>query len=217
MVSMYKEIINYLDQHNVDLVAVSKTKSPEEIQKVYSQGQRHFGENRVNELTEKKDLLPQDIKWHMIGHLQKNKVKYIAPFIHLIHSVDSLKLAQTIDGQAERNERNIDILLQIKIASEESKFGLSFDDLLTQIQQFKALKNIRITGLMGMGTFTNDQNVTIDEFQRLKTYFDELKSSHFNEECFNTLSMGMSGDYKLAVEFGTTMVRIGSLIFGSRN
>lgn len=214
---MYKEIVNYLDEHNIDLVAVSKTKSVDEIMSVYNQGQRHFGENRVNELREKQALLPEDINWHMIGHLQKNKVKYIAPYVHLIHSVDSLELAEVINKQALRNERIIDILLQVKIAREESKFGLSFNDLVNNTEAFKSLENISIRGLMGMGTFTTDEEITTEEFKRLKEYYDILKSGDFNSDSFNILSMGMSGDYKIAVEYGTTMVRIGSLIFGPRH
>lgn len=205
---------------NVCLVAVSKTKPEEDIMTLYNKGHRSFGENKVQDLTRKAENLPKDIKWHMIGHLQTNKVKYIAPFVHMIHGLDSLKLARLIDNEAGKNNRIINCLLQIHIAEEQSKFGLSEDGLneLLMNPEFKSFKNIRIKGLMGMASFTEDLNQVRVEFRKLKTIFDDLKSGIFIEnEYFSDLSMGMSDDFRIAMEEGATIIRIGSLIFGERN
>jgi pyridoxal phosphate enzyme (YggS family) len=198
----------------IDLVAVSKTKPVEQISEAYHFGQRIFGENKVQEMVGKYEELPKDIAWHMIGHIQSNKVKYMASFVNLIHAVDSLKLLKEINKQALKNERVIDCLLQIKIAKEESKFGLTekeTEDLL-RTDVYKSLKNIRICGLMGMATFTDDARQLTSEFQQLKLFYDRMKVVHN----FTTLSMGMSGDYALAIEQGSNMVRVGSAIFGPR-
>jgi len=215
---MYEQLKSQLVTHNITLVAVSKTKPTSEIQKLYDKGQRIFGENRVQEVVEKYDSLPKDIQWHVIGQLQKNKVKYIAPFISCIQSVDSLALAKVIQKEADKNDRNIDILLQIKIAEEESKSGYDYDQLLKDLVDIKAFANINIKGVMGIGTFTSDETKTKREFDKLKHYFDNLKSNHFSGiDDFIEISMGMSGDYLIAIEHGSTMVRIGSLLFGNRN
>jgi PLP dependent protein len=208
----------------VTLVAVSKTKPVSDLMEAYNAGQRIFGENYVQELVEKYEQLPNDIQWHFIGHLQSRKVKLIAPFVSLIHGVDSLKLLQEINKQAAKNNRVIDCLLQIHIAEEESKFGLDEQELEDILQKLldsarndnNEYKNIRIVGLMGMATFTENQNQIEKEFQNLKSIFDKV-SQLSTENCqLNTLSMGMSGDYQLAISCGSTMVRIGSSIFGSR-
>jgi len=204
---------------NVTLVAVSKTYPVENILEAYIAGQRIFGENKVQEMADKYPELPKDIEWHLIGHLQSNKVKYIAPFVSLIHSVDSLKLLQEIDKQASKNNRIIDCLLQFHIAKEESKFGLNIHEAenILNSHELKSMKNIRIVGVMGMASFTQDQTIIQTEFKTLKTIFDSLKSNHFaNNNAFRIISMGMSGDYELAVQNGSTMVRIGSSIFGKR-
>ena len=200
----------------VTLVAVSKTKPIELIKEAYNAGQRNFGENYIQELEDKHKLLPTDINWHAIGHLQSNKVKYIAPFVHLIHAVDSLKLLREIDKQALKNNRVIDCLLQIHIAKEDTKFGFSFEECehLFQQDEFKGLKNIRITGFMGMATNTDDETQIRNEFRSLKDFFSQF--STLNSQ-FSILSMGMSADYKIAIEEGSTMIRIGSSIFGERN
>ena len=206
--------------HNVTLVAVSKTKPRELLMEAYNAGQRHFGENKVQELVTKQETLPSDIKWHFIGHLQRNKVKYIAAFTHLIHGVDSLKLLKEINKQGVKHNRVIKVLLQFHIAEEESKFGLDLSEAkeLLNSESFAGLTNIRIDGVMGMATFTDNRNQIKNEFKSLKTIFDDLKNDYFNQsENFNILSMGMSGDYELAIEEGSTMVRIGSTIFGARN
>jgi pyridoxal phosphate enzyme (YggS family) len=198
----------------VTLVAVSKTYPVETVMQAYEAGQRIFGENKVQEMTEKYEQMPKDIQWHLIGHLQTNKVKYIAPFVTLIHSVDSLKLLKEINRQAKKNGRVIDCLLQIYIADEETKFG--FDELecrsMLSSEEFREMKNIRIRGLMGMASNTSDENRIRTEFRNLRTFFDSLKKSMQ----LDILSMGMSGDMKLAIEEGSTMVRIGSSIFGRR-
>ncbi len=198
------------------LIAVSKTRSNEQILALYNQNQRAFGENRVQELVGKYETLPKDIKWHLIGQLQTNKVKYIAKFVQLIHSVDSLKLLKEINKQAAKYNRKIDVLFQIKIAQEDTKTGMTFDDakfILNSIE-YQKLNNIRVVGIMGMATFTQDENQILNEFQQIKDYFDELKSSFFiNDAAFKEISMGMSGDYLLAIRKGATMVRIGSLLF----
>lgn len=203
---------------NVTLVAVSKTKPVSDLMEAYEAGQRIFGENKIQEMVDKWEQMPKDIQWHMIGHVQTNKVKFMAPFVSLIHGVDSLKLLEEINKQALKNNRIIDCLLQIHIAEEETKFGLSESELndVVQSETFKNLENIRIVGLMGMATFTENQQQIKKEFTHLKAIFDktnQLPTSNFK---LQTLSMGMSGDYPLAIECGSTMVRIGSSIFGSR-
>ena len=217
---MYEQIAAQLQQSGTQLVAVSKTKSLEMIQDMYAKGQLIFGENKVQELVDKHEHLPKDIQWHFIGHLQRNKVKYIAPFISLIHSIDSERLLVEINKQAEKNERIIDCLLQFHIAEEQTKFGLEMEEahqLLTS-ETYRSLKNIRIVGVMGMGTFTDDEVQVRAEFQRLKNIFDFLKDKYFAQApYFKEISMGMSGDYEIAIEEGSTMVRIGTLLFGARN
>jgi len=203
---------------NVTLVAVSKTKPVSDLMQAYEAGQRVFGENKIQEMTDKWEQMPKDIQWHMIGHVQSNKVKFMAPFVSLIHGVDSLKLLQEINKQALKNNRIIDCLLQVYIAEEESKFGLDeseLKELLTDVA-FKELKNIRILGLMGMATFTENQNQIKKEFTHLKSIFDSIKTNNTSNCQLSTISMGMSGDYQLAIECGSTMVRIGSSIFGGR-
>jgi pyridoxal phosphate enzyme (YggS family) len=197
------------------LVAVSKTKPNELIQEAYDLGQRIFGENKVQELVEKYEDLPKDIEWHLIGHLQTNKVKFIAPFISLIHAIDSFKLLKEINKQANKNNRIINCLLQVKIAEEESKFGLTTSEAETLIssEDTKQLKGINIVGLMGMATNSSDENKVKDEFSQLNEFFKRLNTQH---PTLKTLSMGMSGDYKLAIEQGSNMIRVGSTIFGGR-
>ena len=204
------KIKSSLPEH-VTLVAVSKTKPVADLMEAYNAGQRIFGENKIQEMTEKWEQMPKDIQWNMIGHIQTNKVKFMAPYVSLIHGVDSLKLLEEINKQALKNNRIIDCLLQIHIADEETKFGLNKDELadLLVSESFKNLKNINIVGLMGMATFTENQIQVKKEFEHLKSIFDQLKN-------LKTLSMGMSGDYQLAIECGSTMVRIGSSIFGGR-
>lgn len=204
---------------DVCLIAVSKTKPKAAIEEAYAAGQRVFGENIVQELVQKADELPIDIEWHLIGHLQSNKVKYIAPFISLIHSVDSLKLLIEIDKQAAKNNRVIDCLLQIYIADEDSKYGLDFAEAIELLRsdEFVALKNVRIVGIMGIATHTENQKKISEEFYELKTLFKGLKESFFKDApYFKEVSMGMSADYTLAIEQGSTMVRLGSTIFGER-
>ena len=214
-----KSLKNETGLINITLLAVSKTKPVEDLQQAYDAGQRLFGENTVQELVEKQEQLPKDIQWHLIGHLQTNKVKYIAPFISMIQSVDSIKLLQEINKHAEKNKRVIDCLLQIYIADEETKFGLGFDEAieLLRSEEFTALKNIRIRGLMGIATNTDNEKQIKDEYYELKTFFDGIKTSFFRkEDSFDILSMGMSSDYKVAVEQGSNMIRLGSNIFGKR-
>ena len=201
---------------DVTLVAVSKTKPSADILEAYATGQRDFGENKIQEMTSKWEELPKDINWHMIGHVQTNKVKYMAPFVHLIHAVDSFKLLKEINKQAKKNNRSINCLIQVKIAEEDSKFGLSTEDAVQLIlsPEVSQLSNINIRGLMGMATFTDDEKQLRSEFKIIKSAFDELKNKI---DGFNTLSIGMSGDYQIAIEEGSTMVRIGSSIFGERN
>jgi len=208
-----KETLNSIPKY-VDLVAISKTKSSEEIIQAYDEGQRTFGENKVQEMTEKQQILPSDIKWHMVGHLQRNKVKYIASYVSLIHSVDSMKLIVEINKQANKNQRIIPCLLQIKIAGETTKFGLSEDDATHLLENSIKYKNIKINGLMGMASLTKNELQIDNEFKKLKLFFDQLKSK-FNQ--LKILSMGMSSDYKLAIKNGSNMIRIGSQIFGLRN
>ncbi len=214
-----KSLKKETEANKVILLAVSKTKPAAELQEAYDAGQRLFGENQVQELVEKYEQLPKDIEWHLIGHLQSNKVKYIAPFISMIQSVDSLKLLQEINKHAQKANRVIDCLLQIYIADEETKFGLGFDEAieLLRSEEFADLKNIRIRGLMGIATNTDSEKQINDEYYELKTFFDGIKVSYFRkDDSFNILSMGMSADYKLAIEQGSNMVRLGSTIFGSR-
>lgn len=215
---MFATIKRILDERGVTLVAVSKTHPPERVRELYDLGQRIFGENRVQELLEKKDALPPDIEWHLIGHLQTNKVKFIAPFISLIHSVDSLKLLQEIDKQGARAGRVIDCLLQFHIAAEETKFGLDEAEARQLLESGGgALAHARIRGVMGMATFTDDKEQVRAEFRRLHTIFTRLKSDYFaGDPAFREVSMGMSGDWEIAVEEGSTLVRIGSLLFGPR-
>lgn len=200
---------------NVTLVAVSKTKPVSDLMEAYEAGQRIFGENKIQEMADKFEQMPKDIEWHMIGHVQTNKVKFMAPFVNLVHGIDSLKLLEEINKQALKNNRTIDCLLQVHIAEEDTKFGLDETELndLLNSETFKNLKNIKIKGLMGMATFTENQDQVKKEFLNLKSIFD--KFSTLNSD-FSTLSMGMSGDYQLAIDCGSTMVRIGSSIFGTR-
>ena len=203
---------------NVTLVAVSKTKPLSDLFEAYDTGQRIFGENKIQEMASKYDEMPKDIEWHMIGHIQRNKVKYMAPFVSLIHGVDSLRLLAEINKQALKNNRIIDCLLQVKIAAEENKFGLSENEVLNLLasEEIKNFQNIKIVGLMGMATFTDNQEQLQKEFEMLKCVFDNLthrKSSNFN---LKTLSMGMSDDYHIAIKNGSTMIRVGSSIFGKR-
>jgi len=203
----------------VKLVAVSKTYPASYILEVYNAGHKIFGENRAQEIIDKQPLLPKDIEWHFIGHLQTNKVKYIAPFISLIQSIDSLKLLQEVNKEAIKNNRIIDCLLEIYIASEESKFGFDMSEvtLLLDSEEFKALQNVRICGVMGMATFTDDTILVKKEFNYLKIFFHQIKEKYFsNEKYFKEISMGMSGDYAIAIEEGSTIVRIGTAIFGKR-
>ncbi len=208
-------IKSQLPEH-VTLVAVSKTKPVSDLMEAYNAGQRIFGENKIQEMVDKHEQMPNDVQWHMIGHVQRNKVKYMAEFVSLIHGVDSFKLLKEINKQAKKHDRVINCLLQIKIASEDSKFGMTTEearDILTS-EAFKELKNIKVVGLMGMATFTDDDTQLQKEFRLLKTVFDEFKIQ--NSE-FKIISIGMSSDYKLAIDCGSTMVRIGSSIFGVRN
>ena len=207
-------------QPGIRLVAVSKFHPVNALQEAYDAGQRVFGESHVQELVEKQQLLPKDIEWHFIGHLQTNKVKYMASFISLIHAVDTMKLLKEIDKQAERNNRIIDCLLQIHIAKEETKFGFTPDELRTMLQEgeWKQFSHVRICGLMCIASNTDDVKQIADEFEFVHTFFQEIKKDFFpTEESFKELSMGMSGDYKIAQQHGSTMVRIGTMIFGERN
>nr|WP_315252548.1 YggS family pyridoxal phosphate-dependent enzyme [uncultured Flavobacterium sp.] len=215
--SNLQNIKSILPEH-VTLVAVSKTKPVPDLMEAYNAGQRIFGENKIQEMADKWEQMHKDIEWHMIGHVQTNKVKYMAPFVSLIHGVDSLKLLEEINKQALKNNRIIDCLLQIYIAEEESKFGLDEEELsvLLASPAFKEMKNIRIVGLMGMATFTDNQNQIKKEFSHLKSIFDGLQSLQTANCKLQTVSMGMSGDYQLAIACGSTMVRIGSSIFGGR-
>ncbi|MBS1643069.1 MAG: YggS family pyridoxal phosphate-dependent enzyme [Bacteroidetes bacterium] len=208
----YHSIIQELKQSNTTLVAVSKAKPVADILELYNLNQRDFGENYVQELIEKEAQLPKDIRWHFIGHLQSNKVKYIAAFVHLIHGVDSLSLLKEINKQAAKNSRIINCLLQIHIAQEETKFGFNESELL-QLNQLEQFKNVNICGLMGMASFTNDMQKVKSEFAYLKSLQNKFIIQHSS---FNILSMGMSSDYKIAIKEGSTMVRIGSLLFGDR-
>jgi pyridoxal phosphate enzyme (YggS family) len=209
----YHQIIQEFAHSSVTLVAVSKLKPASDIEALYKLGQLDFGENYVQELVEKQAVLPSNINWHFIGHLQSNKVKYIAPFVHLIHGVDSLKLLQEINKQALKNNRVIDCLLQVHIAKEETKFGMDAPELSDALEAAKHLPNVNIKGLMGMASFSDDQDVVASEFNYLHELFT---THHFNLQPTAVLSMGMSADYALAIKSGSTMVRIGSLLFGAR-
>ena len=213
-----KDNLNQIQQtipSHVTLVAVSKTKPVEDLQEAYDAGMRDFGENKIQEMCDKYEVLPKDIRWHMIGHVQTNKVKYMAPFVHLIHGVDSLKLLKEINKQAEKNNRVIDVLLQVFIADEETKFGLDAEELNDILSnEIQNLPNVKVVGVMGMATFTDDENQIREEFKSLKQFFDQHQNNHPE---MKVVSMGMSGDYQMAIEEGSTMVRIGSSIFGHRN
>jgi len=217
----YQSVLQQLSSKDAALVAVSKFKPVEDIRALHTLGQKDFGENYVQELAEKQPLLPADIRWHFIGHLQRNKVKYIAPFIHLIQSVDSFKLLKEINKQARKHDRNINCLLQMHITGEQTKTGMTDKDLLELMNLYEAqkedLQHVRITGMMGMASLTEDKGRIRKDFQTLKSIFDQARDSYFLfDDHFHTLSMGMSGDYDIALEEGSNMVRIGSLIFGNR-
>jgi pyridoxal phosphate enzyme (YggS family) len=220
-VEAYREIVTGLNSKNVRLIAVSKTKPVEDIQALYDLGQRDFGENYVQELIDKEAVLPKDIRWHFIGHLQSNKVKYIAPFVHLIHGVDSLNLLKEINKQALKNDRIIDCLLQLDISNEDTKFGLT-DKQIVEILEYwyenkSSFQNIRIVGLMSMASNTNDTAIIEEEFKKVDVVAFSLCRDFFNEEkYFKEISTGMSNDYKIAIKYNSTMVRIGSLLFGAR-
>jgi pyridoxal phosphate enzyme (YggS family) len=212
-VDAYKEISNFLLEQHTTLVAVSKTKPNEAVKELYDLGQRDFGENYVQELVDKQASLPLDIRWHFIGHLQSNKVKYIAPFVHLIHGVDSLKLLQEINKQALKYNRVIDCLLQVYIAQEETKFGMDEKELAEAIDAAAGLSNINIKGLMGMASFSSDTQVLKNEFNHLQSLYQKYQVTN----SLSILSMGMSSDYTIAIESGSNLVRIGSLLFGARD
>lgn len=213
-----KNIKSSIPEH-VTLVAVSKTKPISDLMEAYHAGQRIFGENKIQEMAEKHENMPKDIEWHMIGHVQRNKVKYMAKFVSLIHGVDNFKLLKEIDKQAKKHDKIIDCLLQIKIASEDSKFGMTLENVaeIIQSKDFSELKNIKITGVMGMATFTENETQVKQEFKLLKSTFDDLKLLNTINCELQIISMGMSGDYKLAIDCGSTMIRVGSSIFGVRN
>ena len=220
---MIKENLNIVRAtvpSNVTLIAVSKTKPVSDLQEAYDAGQRIFGENKALEMRDKHQVLPNDIQWHFIGHLQTNKIKYIAPFVTLIHAIDSLSLLEAVNKEAVKNSRVIDCLLQFHIAQEDTKFGLDIEEAkaLMESDSFKDLKNINIVGVMGMATFTDDADQVRNEFKNLKNIFDTLKDNYFRDkDSFKEISMGMSDDYPIAIEEGATMVRVGSKIFGARN
>lgn len=216
----YLEIKKECESSGAKLIAVSKTKPVEDLQALYDLGHRDFGENKVQEMEDKKDHLPQDLRWHMIGHLQRNKVKYIAPYVHLIHGVDSLRLLKEINKQAKKVERRIPVLLQMHIAEESSKFGLDRDELeeVLSYLESETPSGVDVSGMMGMATFTENSDQIKREFTGLAKLFGEIKAdTRLNGHNFETLSMGMSGDYKIALDCGSNMVRVGSLIFGARN
>lgn len=214
----YHTLKSELTPYQACLVAVSKTKPAEQILELYKQGQRVFGENTVQEMTAKHDALPKDIHWHLIGHLQTNKVKYIAPFVSMIHSVDSFKLLNEIDKQAAKNERVIDCLLQIHIAQEETKFGLSYAEAeeLLNAAEVQQLRNVRICGFMAIATNTDDESLIAKEFQQMQNFFIKMRAQP-NGADITQLSMGMSSDYKIALRYGATMIRVGSMLFGERD
>ena len=214
--SIEQQISNIKNEilNKADLIAVSKTRTIQEIKQAYNSGQLKFGENRVQEIVDKQSKLPDDIEWHMIGHLQKNKVKYIAGFIKLIHSLDRISLAKEIDRQAKKEDRIIDCLIQIKISKEDSKFGLKIEDFTDFYKNMETFKNLNVIGLMGMATFTSDIEVIGEEFKMIKRIYDNVASI---DPKFRVLSIGMSDDYNIAIKNGSTMIRIGSKIFGKRN
>ena len=212
-IAQYQSVLQTLSSSHTTLVAVSKTKPAADIQILYDLGQRDFGENYVQELTEKEAILPKDIRWHFIGHLQSNKVKYIAPFVHLIHGVDSFKLLKEIDKQAAKCNRKIHCLLQVHIAQEETKFGLDEQELSEVVTALDTLQHVQVKGLMVMASFSNDTSKLREEFRTLKSLFDRYKNT---QQPWSVLSMGMSSDYTIAIEEGSTLVRIGSLLFGAR-
>jgi len=217
--SYYHELLEELKAKETILIAVSKTKPVADLQEAYEAGIRDFGENKVQELVEKAEVLPKDIRWHMIGHLQRNKVKQIVPFVYLIHSVDSLELLAEIDKQAAKIDRQVSILLQVHIAKEEAKFGFSADEIRNLFESFQLMEYsyVQVCGLMGMATNTADMTIVFEEFSQLQELFQEIKSRYFmGIDTFSELSMGMSGDYKVALACGSTMVRVGSALFGSR-
>ncbi|MEY3687349.1 MAG: hypothetical protein RIR84_190 [Bacteroidota bacterium] len=217
----YKDIDQYCNAHGVQLVAVSKTKPNQDILALYENGHRVFGENYVQELVKKYEELPQDIQWHFIGHLQSNKVKYIAPFVSLIHGVDSIKLLQAIEKEASKKNRVIPCLLQMHIAREETKFGFDVDELRSAAAEIfleKKFPHVQIAGLMGMASFSENQDLVQSEFQQLKSTFDEIKKTYPEESAsFKIISMGMSSDYQIAVACGSNMIRVGSVLFGARS
>ena len=220
MIKENLDIVRATVPSNVTLIAVSKTKPVSDLQEAYDAGQRIFGENKALEMRDKHQALPNDIQWHFIGHLQTNKIKYIAPFVTLIHAIDSLSLLEAVNKEAAKNNRVIDCLLQFHIAQEETKFGLDMDEAraMLESESFKNLNNINICGVMGMATFTDDAAQVRDEFKNLKNIFVTLKENYFKgNESFKEISMGMSDDYPIAIEEGATMVRVGSKIFGARN
>ena len=214
--SIEQQILNIKNEilNKADLIAVSKTRTIQEIKQAYNSGQLKFGENRVQEIVDKQSKLPDNIEWHMIGHLQKNKVKYIAGFIKLIHSLDRISLAKEIDRQAKKEDRIIDCLIQIKISKEDSKFGLKIEDFTDFYKNMETFKNLNVIGLMGMATFTSDIEVIDEEFKMIKRIYDNVASI---DPKFRVLSIGMSDDYNIAIENGSTMIRVGSKIFGKRN
>lgn len=217
---MYEEIIKQLATTNTKLVAVSKTKPAEEILKLYHKGHRVFGENKAQELSEKYETLPKDIEWHFIGHLQRNKVKYLAPFIAMLHGVDSLRLLKEVNKQAKKHDRVITCLLQFHIAEEETKYGLDLAEAkaILASEAYQNMENVQICGVMGMATFTDDEQQIKREFDQLRGIFETLKAEFFADNPdFKEISMGMSGDYFIAQQAGSTMVRIGTLLFGERN
>jgi len=219
-IKAYQQINEKLQAQNVKLIAISKTKPVSDIKTLYDLGHRAFGENRAKELQSKAQTLPNDIEWHMVGHMQSNKVKHVAPFVKLIHSVDSYSLLQEINKRANQNKRTIDVLLQMHIAEESSKYGFNSNEIhdMLSTEKIETLQNIRIVGLMGMATFTDDEAQIRKEFQHLHSIFTTLKSSFLkDEDNFKELSIGMSGDYEIAITEGATMVRIGSLLFGARS
>lgn len=220
MIKENLDIVRATVPSDVTLIAVSKTKPVSDLQEAYEAGQRIFGENKALEMRDKHQALPNDIQWHFIGHLQTNKIKYIAPFVTLIHAIDSLSLLEAVNKEAAKNNRIIDCLLQFHIAQEETKFGLDMDEAraMLESESFKSLNNINICGVMGMATFTDDAAQVRDEFKSLKNIFETLKDNYFKgNESFKEISMGMSDDYPIAIEEGATMVRVGSKIFGARN
>lgn len=215
-VQVYQQLVEELTAKNVTLVAVSKIKPVSDIKALYDLGQRDFGENYVQELVDKQPQLPADTRWHFIGHLQSNKVKYIAPFVHLIHGVDSFNLLKEINKQAAKNNRVIDCLLQVHVAQEATKYGLDEKELKELIEKLPELKNVQVKGLMGMASFSDNETLIQTEFRQLKVLFDQLGKSQIANLRSQILSMGMSGDYKMAIAEGSTMVRVGSLLFGAR-